>query len=400
MLEVTYWVLIALPLVPLLNTWFNLATWRRGDVASNARDPHAHPTMNPSLSILIPARNEERNIQAAVSSALAAVNRKGEKLASEVLVYDDGSTDKTALLVAEIAEQDTRLKLIKGVPLAVGWVGKPHACQRLLEAARGEILLFMDADVRLERDGLSRMLSLMAEPASGRIVSAVPRQEMGSFFERLVMPLLVLTYVAWLPLRLVEVGRNKKTVAANGQLMLMSHDDCLALGGFTAVRSEIVDDVAFCRHAKTSGRRVVFADGTHIARCRMYQSAAEVWRGFSKNLYEGLGENPLVLLAMIALHLACFVAPYVALTLVLFSPAAVMGQLGVAALFGVAFNVVLRLSLALRFGHPAEGILLHPFAVLVLCAVAVNSSIWSLRGNIEWAGRSYAGRARRTKEAK
>src|SRR5690606_21452552 len=105
--------------------------------------------------------------------------------------------------------------------------------------------------------------------------------------ERLVLPLLPLTYLAWLPLRLVEVGTDARTVAANGQLLLVNRGDYRELGGFEAVKNEIVDDVAFCRHAKRSGRRVVFADGTLMARCRMYDGFQETISGFSKNLYEG-----------------------------------------------------------------------------------------------------------------
>ncbi len=402
MLDSAYWLLLAFPLVPLVITCINLASWRRGTAQPNQNGESPLLTSSPLLtnpprvSVLIPARNEASNIEAAVRSALASQAPSGAKLASEVLVYDDGSTDETALLVGALSKQDPRVRLIQGVPLSPGWIGKPHACQGLFEQAQAEILLFMDADVRLEPNGLARMLSLMSAPASGRVISAVPRQVVGSFMERLVMPLLILTYTAWLPLRLIEIGRSKKTVAANGQLMLMRREDCRTLGGFKAVRNEIVDDVAFCRHAKANGLRVVFGDGTHMASCRMYNSASEVWRGFSKNLYEGLG-NPLVLVSVIALHLACFIAPYGALLYL--SLGSTSGALWLPAMLGVAANVLLRLCLAIRFRQPWEGVVLHPIAVLTLCALALNSYVWAARGRIEWAGRSYAGRARRAKEA-
>ncbi len=396
MLDSTYWLLLVFPLVPLLITCINLASWRRGSAPIRERNQSALLADPPPVSVLIPARNEASNIEAAVWSALSSKTASGTKLATEVLVYNDGSSDETAALVSALSKQDPRVRLIQGVPLSPGWIGKPHACQGLFEQSQAEVLLFMDADVRLEPSGLARMLSLMDAPTSGRVISAVPRQEVGSFMERLVMPLLILTYTAWLPLRLVEIGRSKKTVAANGQLMLMRRQDCQALGGFKAVRSEIVDDVAFCRHAKANGLRVVFGDGFHMASCRMYRSASEVWRGFSKNLYEGLG-NPLVLVSVIALHLACFIAPYVALLFVSISLAP--SELWLPAMLGVAANVLLRLCLAIRFQQPWEGVVLHPFSVLTLCALALNSYVWAARGKIEWAGRIYAGRARRAKEA-
>lgn len=393
--DILSWLLVGLPLLPLSVTLFNLATWRRGD---KTRDSVQLPEAA-SVGVLIPARNEGANIAAAIDCVLSADSSHVRPLVTEVLVYDDGSTDNTAAIVLSIAAKDPRVRLISGTTLPSGWVGKPHACQRLFESAKSEILLFMDADVRLSTDGLARLLSLTTAPAAGRVVSAVPRQITGSFFERLVLPLLILTYTSWLPLRLIEKGKNPKTVAANGQLLLLSRTDCKTLGGFTQVRNEIVDDVAFCRHAKKNGLRVVFADGFHIASCRMYRSTTEVWRGFSKNLYEGLGGHPLTLLSVLGLYFGCFVLPYI----VLFaqsgtSHTSILDPGRAAALVGVLMNVFLRAALAVRFRQPLEGILLHPLAVLVLCALAVNSLIWTIRGRIEWAGRSYLSRSDRTQD--
>src|SRR5690606_8632247 len=131
-------------------------------------------------------------------------------------------TDRTAAIVRQLTERDGRVKLVAGKSLPQGWVGKPHACHQLASMAQGEVLLFMDADVRLKQNGLERLLSLTSAPAQGRIVSAVPEQISAGFFEGLVTPMLLLTFLAWLPLRLVEWGKAPRTVAANGQLLLLS----------------------------------------------------------------------------------------------------------------------------------------------------------------------------------
>lgn len=373
--------LSVLPALPLSITLFNLLTWRRGA---------QHASAQPRVSVLIPARNEEQRIERCVRAAASS----GYAL-HEILVYDDQSSDRTLALLGALQRELPPLRVIVGGVLPPGWVGKPHACQRLAEAASGDVLFFVDADTQLLPGAVQRMLSLLAPPhgRSADLVSAVPHQLTVSFAERLLLPLLHLTYTSWLPLLLVQHSRDPRCVAANGQLLALRRDAFERIGGFTAVARELVDDVALCRHAKVCGASVVFADGTLMARCRMYGSLREIWRGFSKNLYEGLGSTPLGLTLGVLLYLGAFVAPYLALALALITPA--FGALLWPAATGVALNVLLRLALALRFRQPVEGLLLHPLAVLVLCALAINSYRWSARGRLLWAGRSYGNRKQR-----
>lgn len=370
--------LLTAPLLPLTITLYNVATWRRG------RELWSKET---TVSVLIPARNEVHRISPTLEAIRSARTLDGELIADEILVCDDDSTDGTAAIVAKFSQQDSRFRLIRSGPLASGWVGKPHACESLRGAATCETLVFLDADVTLKPGGLSRLLSLLGADVNADLVTAVPEQIAISPAERLILPFLVLTYTSWLPLRLVERGRDKRTVAANGQLLAMRQATAVALGGFTAVKGAVVDDVELCRHAKTLGKKVVFADGSRMATCRMYQSTHEVWRGFSKNLAPGLGGKPSAVFFVIALYLTCFVLPYATLTLIFIDllPEALLAT----ALLGVGANLVLRTLLALRYRQPIEQIFLHPFGALFLCAIAINSLIWSLRGRIEWSGRTY-----------
>lgn len=372
------WIGLALlPAIPFTITTLNLLTWRRG------QPTRAH---GGGISALIPARDEEAQIERCVR-ALAAANLH------EVIVYDDESRDRTLPILLRLQREIANLRVIIGGPLPEGRVGKPHACAQLAHAARAELLLFVDADTVLLPGGIERLLSLVqGAGAPADVVSAVPRQLMGSWSERLLMPLLHLTYTSWLPLFLVAATRDPRFTAANGQLLLVRRAVYRRLGGFEAVAHEIADDMAFCRRAKALGARVVFADGFLIARCRMYHSLRSLWRGFSKNLYEGMGERPGILLLVLALHVGAFVAPYAALGL---SAAGLTPALWRPALVGVALNLLLRGALALRFRHPPLSVLLHPLAVLVLCALTLNSYRWSARGELRWAGRSYNKRAQR-----
>lgn len=376
------WLLFAIvPAIALCIALFNLATWRRGD-------PNAH--IGGSVSVLIPARNEERNIGRALSSIPKAAC--GVEI-REILVYDDKSTDATPLIVQRWKQTDARIQLLRGSSLPPGWVGKPHALSRLAKAARGDFLLFMDADVELKPSGLNRLLSLTLKPIGARVVTAMPEQVTGSFFERLVLPLLLLTYLSWLPLRLVELGRNPRTVAANGQLLLLRRSDLQTLGGFAAIRNQIVDDVAFCRHAKKEGMKVVFADGTLMARCRMYSGARETIDGFSKNIYEGVG-GKVGTLAAIFLYIYAFFLPYGGMAAAAFYPEK-MASVLIPASMGTLANLGLQAIVIGRYRQPLVGLVLHPLSILAFVGIALNSFRWHTQERVVWSGRSYESMDRR-----
>lgn len=367
---------------------FNAAFWTRGRAL-----PEAARAAPGGVSVLIPARDEVANIERCVRAADAA-----DGPITEILVYDDDSTDGTREVLSGLQAELPRLRVIHGDGLPAGWVGKPYALDRLSAEARGEVLLNIDADVTLRPDGLLRMLSLLgsSEQVAGgldaAVVTAVPRQRTGGMIERIMIPLLHLSYVAWLPMPLIHRTRDPRVLAANGQLLLVRRSALDAVGGWAGVRAQLVDDMALCRVMKRSGRRVVFADGDQMADCRMYSDGASLWRGFSKNFYEGIGGHPLGLIIVMALHLLIFVAPYVVLPI-----AALRGDTGLltAAAVGVAANVILRLIMAARHGHSLLSVLVHPLAVLAMMGVLFDSYRCSRRGDIRWRGRSYAARAQR-----
>lgn len=381
--------LLAVPAcIPLCLVAFNAMFWARGRASSAAAS--AAPA---GVSVLIPARDEVANIERCVRAVDAM---RGP--VTEIVVYDDGSTDGTGEVLVRLREELPRLRVLHGDRLPAGWVGKPHALQRLSEAAVSDVMLNIDADVTMNHDGLLRMLSLLGTPddvpggLGADLVTAVPRQLAGSVIERLMIPLLHLSYVAWLPMPLVHRTRDPRVLAANGQLLLIRRRTLDSVGGWTSVRAALVDDMALCRAVKASGGRVVFADGDAMAQCRMYPDARSLWRGFAKNFYEGIGGNPLAMMLVMALHLLFFVVPYVVLPLALLTG---HHSLAVASAIGVGANVCLRVIMALRYRHSALSVLLHPVAVLMMMGVLLTSYRWSRRGDIRWRGRSYAARAQR-----
>jgi chlorobactene glucosyltransferase len=374
------WTEIALaPTLPLAIALFNAATWRR------LSPSHAS---NATVSVLIPARNEERRIAQAVLSALRNVNQNGKPNVEEVLVYDDDSSDGTAQIVTALGEEDPRVRLIRGPTLPSGWAGKTHACEQLRTNATSEFLVFMDADVRLEPTGIAALVSALEGPTAPELLTAVPRQVTHTFAERSVVSFLLVTYLSWLPLRLIETSPNPSFVAANGQLVVAQRESLEQIGGFSGVRGALVEDMALVTHAKKKGHRVGFADATLTARCRMYESLSEVWRGFSKNIAPGLGGSLGAIALVTTLYGLCFVWPYWVLGSGLLERAeekVVLGGLG------VLCNVALRLLTALRYRSPPEQILLHPLSALIVIAIAWNSWLWTIRRKIQWAGRTYSG---------
>lgn len=368
------WAIFAAPaLIPAGLVGLNLLTWTRGRPGA----------LDGRLSVLIPARDEVAQIEGCVRAAL-----QGGLPVHELIVCDDGSTDGTTELLARLKGDLPQLRVISGAPLPPSWVGKVHAMHQLAAAAEGELLLFLDADVRVAEGGLQRLAGLLP---GADVVTAVPRQVMVTPAEGLLMPLLHLSYVAWLPMFLIPLVSDPRVLAANGQVLLVRRARLDQIGGVAAIKGEVVDDMALCRAVKKIGGRVIFADGRDIASCRMYQSRAEVERGFSKNLYEGIGGHLPALFVVIALHLMFFVVPYLGLLLSPFVPGLLLP-----ALVGVGLNLGLRLGMAARWGHPVWSALAHPVGILGLLRIAVRSAVWSRQGRIEWRGRTYAGRAGRS----
>lgn len=242
--------------------------------------PDAPGPDGPLISILIPARNEERGIARCLSGALAQGHPQ-----IEVIVLDDGSTDRTPQILESY--HDPRLRVLRGRPLLQGWVGKCHACQQLGLAARGEWLLFLDADTAPGPD-LAASLLRHAHKKQIDLLTLFPFLELGSFWERAVLPPFLAMITALFPFeRLADPAVRPDEVLANGQCILVRREAYLAVGGHAAVYNEVLEDVRLAQAIRAAGYRVGGAEGMRHLAVRMYTNGREVAAGLAKNAAAG-----------------------------------------------------------------------------------------------------------------
>lgn len=349
--------------------------------------PPAPGYVREKVSVLIPARDEERSIGAAIESVLAS---RGIEL--ELIVMDDASTDRTAEIVARFAARDARVRLEHAPALPAGWNGKQHACWALAKVAQNPLLCFVDADVRLEPEALARMAALLeAHPERNvGLVSGFPRQETKTWLEWLLLPLIHFVLLGFLPMEQMRRTTDPSFAAGCGQFLMVEREAYFASGGHSKIRETMHDGLRLPKLLRQHGYRTDLADLTPLATCRMYRNARQVWQGLAKNATEGLAA-PVRIVPITALLVMGQIAPFLmGAWMWTRHGSSLAAEIYVAV--GIAGAWLPRVLAAVRFRQSWRSALLHPLGIAMLLVVqwyALTRKL--LGGTVSWKERSYAG---------
>jgi len=352
----------------------------------------APPVARGRVSIMVPARNEERCIAACVSSLLAQ-----DYPDFELLVLDDSSSDRTAPIVPGLiaAAKNPAHRLIPGAPLPDGWSGKNWACHQLSQAATGDWLLFTDADTIHSPRALSAAVA-MALATRADLLSPWPRLVTVTFGEKLIIPILHIIAICWFPIALLRLLQAWPDLAdaiparvlrswggANGQFMFFPRASYVRIGGHAGLKDHIVEDVALGREVARrihDGMRLVNCDASRMVDCRMYHSFIETCDGFTKNARAAFEDNLTGWYVVGALQFTGFFLPFLLLC--------IPSQFSMA-LIEIALIYLLRAVLTLRMRTSWLGCLFHPAGQFLAMSIAIRSWIATTRSGVQWKGRTY-----------
>ncbi|HEV2954935.1 MAG TPA: glycosyltransferase [Xanthobacteraceae bacterium] len=355
--------------------------------------PPLHPALPrgataPQVAAIVPARDEEANIARCLDGLLAQ-DYPAARL--RVLVVDDHSADATRAIADAIAARQRRVCVLDAPPLPPRWIGKCHACWVAARAApdAAEWLCFLDADVRPRPALLARAVAT-AQSERLDLLSLAPRQELGSFAERLVMPCGLYLMAFYQDLAHLQ-SRAGDDATATGQFMLVRRHVYEAVGGHAAVRDVICEDVALARLVKRAGGRVALHDGREAVSARMYTGWRSLWEGVAKNIVDMLGgPMPTLVTALVGTALAW--AAWLIPAADAISCAAGHSSSCIAlapALAGSAAATGLHMAGAGYFGIPLWYGLLFPAGYTVGAVMAIESLRLRLSGRVTWKGRTY-----------
>lgn len=349
--------LLVLPCLAFLLVLFNSLSIR---VVSNKP-----AVVSEVVSILIPMRNEEKNVSACVETVINQVGLES----FEILVLNDESVDQTKQELSKF----TQIKALEGKELPNGWLGKLWALDQLVEESKGEYLVFLDADVRLTSNAVASGIKTMRE---WDFMSAYPKQIMGGFLQRIFQPLLQWSWMSSVPLLVSQKLSIKSMVVANGQFLIIKRDAYLKSGGHKLIKAEVLDDLMIAKQLVRSGFKGGVAEGSQVASCNMYESSMQLIKGYQKSLWKAFG-SPIGGLLVVIILFVSGVLPFVL---------ALLGsEIG---LISYVLIVASRILSAIRTNTIPNTAILHPVAVILLILLIAYSWIGKLSNSLTWRDRS------------
>lgn len=334
----------------------------------------------PKVSVLIPARNEEKNIGTCLNSILAQ-----DYPNFEIIVLNDNSTDSTAEIIKFYAKKDKRIKLITGKKLPKGWTGKSFACMQLSKAAKGDWFLFTDADTNHQPHSLSTGMNEVLT-RNLNFITILPNSYTSSFRGKLFLNLINFVFAGLFHPAFFKT-KNKLLAYAIGPYILVDRKNYEKANGHESVRQAIVDDVQLSREVKQAGGKVGCIKGIDLMDVKFYTTFKEFWNGFSKNTYESIGKSVILLIPLVIVLALPLVLPQfiMAFNLIAYHTTTIVNmiQMGLVVLIWVLLNI--------GFKSPLSMIITQPFSVIIAIAIIINSARLNIKGiEINWKGRNYS----------
>ena len=340
------------------------------NVSPNSNTPQI--SLTPSITAIVPARNEEKVIASCIESLAAQPEIR------EILVVNDQSTDKTVEIVRGLMAKIPGLRLLETREVPSGWVGKNNAVYLGAKEAKSPWLLFTDADAELLPGAAARALQI-AQETSAALVSFSPEQITQTWYEKALIPFVYSRLAKHFSYDDVN-NPSSPAAAANGQFLMIQRDTYQSVGGHASVASEVLEDVALAKRAKAAGFRIQFGSGQGIVRVRMYRSFAAMWQGWKKNLFLLVGGTPGAIFRELESTI-----PWIPLALILLSL-----KIPVAALLGVLFLLMRQMTYGLEISrnqYPFKFIIYYVPAVALYAGVLWASYRGHAKGKVEWKGR-------------
>lgn len=323
------------------------------------------------VSILIPVRNEEDNIGELINCLeIQSFNN------IEIIILDDFSTDNTFSVCRELSGKDQRIQLVRGTELPEGWLGKNWACYQLSEAANGDYLLFIDADVRPGVKAVESALSKL-ENSNSDLLTVYPFQTMISTGEKICVGALNWIFYSFLPIAKIYNSRSKNIAGAVGQFMFWKKEVYVSSGGHHSVKDKIVEDIELGKSLKKKGYRINLLRGGKLISCRMYSSFRSAANGFTKNAYPSANNSALIYFLFLVFLSVSYLLP-----LILFYK-------------GTFFFILLIIVILQRiiFSFMSKGniffeIIIYPVQIIVMIYISVRSYVFFRKNKLQWKGRT------------
>jgi len=351
--------------------------------------PDGLPDSIPTVSVLIPARNEEQNIRACLGALL-----QQDFPNLEIIIIDDQSTDNTAKIVREFQEKSETIKLISGKELPPGWMGKNYALYQGVQEAGGEYLLFLDADTRLTSPQCITQTLMYAIEYDTDLLTLVPDLECKSFWEKAVLPLIGFLIINRLALKKINDPSSRITSVV-GPYLLFKRQTYERIGGHERIKGEIVEDLVLARTIKKEGYRLSYLLGTELFALRLYTNLRGIWEGFSKNFFVGMDQKVWAAIACIFLMFIVLVLPWLSVPLGL-GYLILYGWHELAIAYVILGVIPCLITLFMRRLLKKVGNLddtyafLQPLGAIVLIGILINSIIKvSFGKGVTWKGRVY-----------